>query len=86
MSKVGAEIELFLKKEMEELSKENKKDRHEQNNKIQNIVTLQEQKIEKILYKVEKMYAKKWVEKAWWGIIVMVFSALWTAIMTLVLK
>jgi len=64
MSKVGAEIELFLKKEMEELSKENKKDRHEQNNKIQNIVTLQEQKIEKILYKVEKMYAKKWVEKA----------------------
>jgi len=86
MSKVGAEIELFLKKEMEELSKENKKDRHEQNNKIQNIVTLQEQKIEKILNKVEKMYAKKWVEKAWWGIIVMVFSALWTAIMTLVLK
>jgi ribosomal protein S25 len=64
MSKVGAEIELFLKKEMEELSKENKKDRHEQNNKIQNIVTLQEQKIEKILNKVEKMYAKKWVEKA----------------------
>ena len=51
MSKVGAEIELFLKKEMEELSKENKKDRHEQNNKIQNIVTLQEQKIEKQINK-----------------------------------
>lgn len=86
MSKVGAEIELFMKEQLEKFNEEAKKDRHEQNQRIQNIVSKQDEKMDKILDKAESVFAKKWVEKAGWGIIVMVFSALGTAIMTLLLK
>lgn len=85
-SGIGAEVKLYIKTELFKFSELNKKDRHEQNQKIQNIINKQDDKMDKILDKTDKLYAKKWVEKAWWGIIVMVFSALGTALMTLIIK
>jgi len=92
MSKIGAEIELFLEKKFSEFRKENKDDRHEHNNYIQWIVLSQWEKIdwvvsesrereEKIIEKLDGLYSKKWVERgaisAWIFVIFWVSAIIW---------
>lgn len=92
MTKIEPTIELFLEKKFTELRNEAKKDRHEHNNYVQNIIVQQWNKIDKlreeskdaesnILNKIKWLYARKWVERllfsAWTFVIFWVCAIFW---------